>query len=99
MEQDYLEIQPEIRIRKLTVKGEAFQIQLLEDQRSSAQRAWRKQLNKIENCLADLSESSTLQNERMFLETKVDILVEAHERLDRALEDNVEAKRVASEKF
>lgn len=35
----------------------------------------------------------------MFLETKMDILVEAHERLDRALEDNVEAKRVASEKF
>ena len=99
MEQDDLEIEPEIRIRKLTVKGEAFQIQLLEDQRSSAQRAWRKQLNKIENCLADLSESSTLQNERMFLETKMDILVEAHEQLDRALEDNVEAKRVASEKF
>ena len=45
------------------------------------------------------AESSTLQNERMFLETKMDILVEAHERLDRALEDNVESKRVESEKF
>ena len=43
----------EIRIRKETAKGQEFRIQLLEDQRIPAQRAWRKQLNKVENVLAD----------------------------------------------
>ena len=41
------------RTRNQTVKGREFQGQLNEDQRSSAQRGWRKQINNIENCLTD----------------------------------------------
>ena len=73
-------------------------MQLLQDQRSSAQRNWRKQLNRIENCLADLTEPDKLQSERIFLESKVEILISAHERLIEALED-IEMKRVAQRKF
>mgnify|MGYP000583280995 CR=1 FL=1 len=71
---------------------------LIEDQRSSAQRSWRRQLNKIENCLADLNELDTLQRERNFLESKMEILISAHERLTNALTD-LEAKRAAQEKL
>ena len=44
---------PSKRDRKQTEKGKQFQVQLLEDERLSAQRSWRKQLNRIENYLAD----------------------------------------------
>ena len=47
-----LETSKENRDRKQTEKGRAYKIELLEDQRRSAQRAWRKQLNKIESHLA-----------------------------------------------
>ena len=50
------------RQQKQTAKGKQFQTQLLEDQRSSAQRSWRKQLNRIENCLADLTEPDKLHS-------------------------------------
>ena len=86
------------RNRKQTAKGKQFQTQLLEEQRSSAQRSWRKQLNRIENCLADLTEPDKLQSERIFLESKMEILISAHERLVEALED-LETKRVAQKKF
>lgn len=86
------------RNRKQTAKGKQFQTQLLEDQRSSAQRSWRKQLNRIENCLVDLTEPDRLQSERIFLESKMELLISAHERLVEALED-VETKRVAQQKF
>ena len=86
------------RTRKQTVKGEEFQIHLLEDQRSSTQRSWRRQLNKIENCLTDLNESNTLQSERNFLESKMEILISAYGRLTNALTD-LEAKRDAQEKL
>ena len=86
------------RIRKQTTKGKEFQLQLLEEQRSSAQRNWRKQLNKAENCLADSKDPSKLQSERMFLETKMDNLIAAQGRLDEA-QENFEAKRVAQKKF
>ena len=86
------------RNRKQTTKGKQFHIQLLEDQRSSAQRSWRKQLNRIENCLADLTEPDKLQSERLFLESKMEILISAHERLVEALED-LETKRFAQKKF
>ena len=76
--------------RKQTTKGKQFHVQLLEDQRSSAQRNWRKQLNRIENCLADLTEPDKLQSERIFLESKMEILISAHERLVEALEDRNE---------
>ena len=67
------------RKRKQTAKGKQFQTQLLEDQRSSAQRSWRKQLNRIENCLVDLTEPDRLQSERIFLESKMELLISAHE--------------------
>ena len=69
------------RAPKQTVKGEEFQIHLLENQRSSAQQGWRRQKNKMENCLADLNNPDTLQGERNFLESKMAILIAAHERL------------------
>ena len=86
------------RNRKQTTKGKQFHVQLLEDQRSSAQRNWRKQLNRIENCLADLTEPDKLQSERIFLESKMEILISAHERLVEALED-IETKCVTQKKF
>ena len=86
------------RNRKQTTKGKQFHIQLLEDQRSSAQRSWRKQLNRIENCLADLTEPDKLQSERLFLESKMEIFNSAHERLVIVLED-LETKRFAQKKF
>ena len=69
--------------RKQTLKGKEYQTQLYQDQRSSAQRNWRKQLNKIENCLADSTNPAKLQSKRMFLGAKMDIL----ERLDEVLDD------------
>lgn len=59
----------------------------------------RKPLNKIENVLADFENASLIQSERILLETKMEILVEAHERFDEALEDNFDAKHVAAQKF
>ena len=97
--QDDLEETLEIRTRQQTAKGKEFQIELLKDHTASAQRAWRKQLNKIENVLADSENASLLQSERILLETKMEILVEAHERLDEALEDNFDEKHVATQKF
>ena len=86
------------RTRKQTAKGREFQRQLHEDQRSSAQRGWRRQINNIENCLADSTDPNKLQSERNFLASKMDILVSAQERFLDTLEDS-EAKRVAQDKF
>ena len=86
------------RNRKQTAKGKQYQIQLLEDQRSSAQRSWHKQLNRIENCLADFTEPAKLQGERIFLESKMELLVSAHDRFVDVLED-LEAKRIMQQKF
>ena len=82
------------RTRDQTAKGREFQRQLYEDERSSTQRGWRRQINNIENCLADSTDPRKLQSERNFL----DILVSAQERFLDALEDS-EAKRVAEDKF
>ena len=79
---------------KQTAKGKQYQIQLFEDERSSAQRARRSQLNKVQSSLADSEDSIFLQNERIFLETKMELLVAAHEKLDFALEEDFDAKRV-----
>ena len=86
------------RNRKNTAKGKQYQIQLLEDQRSSVHRSWRKQLNRIENCLADFTEPAKLQSERIFLESKMELLVSAHDRFVDVLED-LEAKRITQQKF
>ena len=89
---------PSERDRKQTEKGKQFQVQLLEDERLSAQRSWRKQLNRVENYLADETEPGKLQSERIFLESTMEILLSAYERLVQAL-DNLATKRVAQEKF
>ena len=64
---------PSKRDRKQTEKGKQFQVQLLEDERLSAQRSWRKQLNRVENYLADETEPGKLQSERIFLESTMEI--------------------------
>ena len=89
---------PSKRDRKQTEKGKQFQVQLLEDERLSAQRSWRKQLNRVENYLADETEPDKLQSERIFLESTMEILLSAHERLVEALDD-LATKRAAQEKF
>ena len=63
--QDKPEETLEIRTRQQTAKGKEFHIELLKDQTASAQRAWRKQLNKIENVLVDSENASLLQNESL----------------------------------
>ena len=78
---------PSKRDRKQTEKGKQFQVQLLEDERLSAQRSWRKQLKRVENYLADETEPGKLQGERIFLESTMEILLSAHERLVEALDD------------
>ena len=85
--------------RDMTEKGKEYHVYLLEKERMSAQRSWRKQLNKTENTLADASEASLLlQNERAFLDTRMEILTTAHEKYENALQCPTE-RRVASEKF
>lgn len=71
----------------------------MKDQYASAQRAWRKQLNKVENLQTDSNEATPLLSERNLLETQMEILVKANERLDEALEADYEAKHVAQEKL
>lgn len=51
-----------------------------------------------ENYLADETEPGKLQSERIFLESLMEILLSAHERLVEALDD-LATKRVAQEKF
>ena len=68
------------RTRDQTAKGREFQRQLYEDERSSTQRGWRRQINNIENCLADSTDPRKLQSKRNFLESKMDILVSVQER-------------------
>ena len=86
------------KTRNQTAKGREFQRQLYEDERSSTQRGWRRQINNIENCLADSTDPRKLQSKRNFLESKMDILVSVQERFLDALEDS-EAKRVAEDRF
>ena len=81
------------RIRKLTEKGKNYQLQILEDERLSAHRSWRKQLNKLSNLIADSTNVDLLKSERTFLETKMEILNAANEKLYDSLEDNFDAKK------
>lgn len=81
------------RIRKLTEKGKSYQLQILEDESISAQRSWRKQLNKLSNLIADSTNVDLLKSERSFLETKMEILNAANEKWYDSLEDNYEAKK------
>ena len=64
-----------------------YHLNLLEEQRSSAQRAWRKQINKVTNLIGDSTNIDLLKSERTFLETRMDILYAASNRLCEALAD------------
>lgn len=68
----------------------------LEEQRSSAQRAWRKQINKVTNLIGDSKNTDLLKSERTFLETRMDIQNAASNRLCEALADNYEEKKEAA---
>ena len=58
----------------------------MRDQCAPAQRAWCKHLNKVENLLTVSNDATPLLSERNLLETQMEILIEANERLDEALE-------------
>ena len=68
-------------------------MQILEDESISAQRLWRKQLNKLSNLIADSTNVDLLKSRRSFLETKTEILNAAKEKLYDSLEDNYDAKK------
>lgn len=87
------------RVRNLTEKGKTYHLQILEDQRSSAQRSWRKQLNRVINVIADTTNLNLLMSERTFLEAKMEILSAANEKLYDFLEGNYDTKKEALMKF
>ena len=87
------------RIPILTEKGKTYHSQILEDQRSSAQRSWRKQLNRVINVIADTTDQNLIMSERTFLEAKMEILSAANERLCEFLEGNYDAKKEALMKY
>ena len=87
------------RVPILAEKGKTHHSQLLEDQRSSAQRSWRKQLNRVINIIADMTDQNIIMSERTFLEAKMEILSAANERLCEFLEGNYDAKKEALMKF
>ena len=87
------------RIRTLTEKGKIYQVELLKEQLSSAQRAWRKQMNNVSNLIVDSTSVDVLKSERSFLETKMEILNEANERLYQSLEENYDEKKEVLTKF
>ena len=75
------------RTRNQTEKGKEYHLQILEDQRWSAQRSWRrKQLDKVTNLLTDFEDIELLK--RLFLETKMEIVIAANQRLSEALTDD-----------
>ena len=62
------------RIKEMTEKGKAYQIQLFEQDRISAQCNWRKQLNKIDDLLVDSESPSVLKHKHSFLESRMEIM-------------------------
>ena len=61
-------------------------------------KGWCRQINNIENCVADSTDPSKVQSEKNFLESTMDILVSAQEQFLDTMEDS-EAKSVAQDKF
>ena len=86
-------------VRNLTEKGKTYHLQILEDQRSSAQQSWRKQLNRVINVIADTTNLNLLMSERTFLEAKMEILSTANEKLYDFMEGNYDMKKEALMKF
>ena len=87
------------KVRTLTAKGKIYQVELMKDQMSSAQRAWRKQMNKVSNIIVDSSNVDVLKSERSFLETKMEILNATNERFYESLESDFDAKKEVMMKF
>ena len=61
------------RVRNLTKKGKTYHLQVLEDQRSSSQGLWQKQLNRVINVIVDTANQNLIMSERTFLEAKMEI--------------------------
>ena len=87
------------RVRNLTKKGKTYHLQVLEDQRSSAQGLWQKQLNRVINVIVDTTKQNLIMSERTFREAKMEILCEANKRLYDFLEGNYDVKKEALTKF
>ena len=87
------------RVRNPNEKGKTYHLQILKDQRSSAERSWRKQLNRVINVIADTTNQNLIMSERTFLEAKMEILSAANEKLYDFLEGNYDAKKEALMKF
>ena len=87
------------RVRNLTEKGKTYHLQILEDQRSSAQRSWQKQLNRVISVIADTTNQNLIMSERTFLEAKMEILSTANEKFYDFLEGDYDAKKEALMKF
>ena len=87
------------KVRTLTAKGKIYQVKLMEDQMSSSQRSWRKQMNKVSNIIVDSSNVDVLKNERSFLETKMEILNATNERFYESLESDYVTKKEVMMKF
>ena len=89
------------KIRTLKKKGMDYRVQLLKNQSASEQRAWRRQINKLSNLLADSMNVDALKSERAVLENKMEILNAANERLFDSLQvwDNYEERKAARMKF
>ena len=87
------------RIRTLTEKGKIYQVELLKEQLSSAQCAWRKQMNNVSNLIVDSANVDVLKSERSFPGTKMEILNAANKRLYQSLEGNYNEKKEVLTKF
>ena len=82
-----------------TEKGKMYRLQILKDQRSSAQRSWRKQLNRVINVKVDMTNQNFIMSQTTFLEAKMEILSAANKRLYEFLEGNYVAKKEELMKF
>ena len=49
----------------LTEKVKTYYSQILEDQRSSAQRSWRKQLNRVINVIVDTTNQNLIMSKKI----------------------------------
>ena len=61
-------------------------------------KGWCRQINNIENCVADSTDPSKVQSERNFLGSTMNMLVSVQEQFLDMMEDS-EAKSVAQDKF
>ena len=79
--------------RSVEISFQPTKLQLLKDQSSAPKRSWRKQLNKICNLIMNSADLDCLTTERLFVETKMEILNAANERLLDFLSDDFDEKK------